>query len=88
MLSSSRKAAVFFFSRLIISAVLKKIGLYLGMENRFTVCLCCDADFQPLKMLVVCGWGAGSGCHSHGESLAAVPGLAWMLAWARASKVS
>jgi len=39
-------------------------------------------------MLVVCGWGAGLGWDSHGESLAAVPGLAWMLAWTRASKVS
>lgn len=39
-------------------------------------------------MLVVCGWGVGSAWDSHGESLAGVPGLAWMKIWVGASKVS
>lgn len=60
------------------------------MENKLSYCgyLLCDADFQLLKMLVVCGWGVGSGWDSHGESLAVVPGLAWMKIWVGASKVS
>lgn len=60
------------------------------MENKLSCCdyLLCDADFQLLKMLVVCGWGVGSGWDSHGESLAVVPGLAWMKIWVEASKVS
>lgn len=44
--------------------------------------------FSSWKMLVVCGWGVGSGWDSHGESLAGVPGLAWMKIWIGASKVS
>jgi len=60
------------------------------MANKLSYCdyLFCDADFQPLKMLVVRGWGVGSGWDSHGESLAVVPGLAGMEVWVEASKVS
>lgn len=64
MPSSSKKVAVFFFALLITSAVLNKDTCYLlGMETKLSYCdyLLCDADFQPLKVLVICGWGVGSG---------------------------
>lgn len=83
--------AVFFFALLSTAAVSNKETCYpWAMESKLSYCdyLLCDADFQLLKMLVVCGWGVGSGWDSHGESLAVVPGLAWMKIWVGASKVS
>lgn len=86
---SSKKVAVFSFEPFITSAVLNKETCYpLSMENELSYCdyLLCDADFQPLKILVICGWGVGSGQDSHGESLAVVPALACMEVWVGASK--
>lgn len=80
MPSGSRRW-LFFFALLSTTAVLNKETCYpLAMENKLSYCdyLLCDADFQLSKMLVVCGWGVGSGWDSHGESLAVVPGLAWI----------
>lgn len=62
MSSRSKKVAVFFFALLFTNAVLNKETCYaLGMENKLSYCdyLLCDADFHPLKMLVICGWGVG-----------------------------
>lgn len=90
MPSSSKKVAGFFFALFFTSAVLTRTYYPLGIGNKLSYCDCllCVADFQPLKILVRCGWGVGFCWDSHGESLAVVPALARMEIWVGASKVS